>query len=200
MCVRTPRPRQGRPAVTSRVDLERFGLELFNQKGFTATTVDDIAAAAGISRRTFFRYYTSKNDLVWGDFDTLLDRMETWLDSTSNDVPLLKALTEAIVRFNALPPQAVPAHRQRMAMILHIPALQAHSTLRYADWRSVVARFAARRLALPAEALVPQLVGHVSLGAAVAAYEQWLADESADLATLLIAAFGALELRAAERA
>jgi hypothetical protein len=108
---------------------------------------------------------------------------------------LLAALTDAVVRFNALPPDAVPAHRQRMALILHVPALQAHSTLRYADWRGVVARFAASRLALPVDALEPQLVGHVTLAAAVAAYEQWLAHESSDLATLLIAAFGALELR-----
>jgi mycofactocin system transcriptional regulator len=195
MSGRTPKARPGRPAATSRIDLERVGLELFNQKGFAATTVDDIAAAAGISRRTFFRYYPSKNDLVWGDFDTLLDRLETWLASTPSDVGLVAALTDAVVRFNALPPEAVASHRQRMALILHVPALQAHSTLRYAEWRGVVARFAAGRLALPADALLPQLVGYVSLGAAVAAYELWLARESADLATLLNAAFGALELR-----
>ena len=89
----------------------------------------------------------------------------------------------------------MPAHRQRMSLILHVPALQAHSTLRYADWRNVVARFAARRLEQPADALLPQLVGHLALGAAVTAYEQWLADESADLPALLTEAFGALDLR-----
>ena len=121
--------------------------------------------------------------------------MEAWLASAPEDAPLLPTLAEAVVRFNSLPPKAVPAHRQRMSLILHVPALQAHSTLRYADWRGVVARFAAHRLGLGEDAFEPQLIGHVALAAAVAAYERWLADDDADLATLLTAAFDALDLR-----
>ena len=64
--------RQGRPPVTSRAELERIALDLFIRQGFTETTLDDIAAAAGIARRTFFGYFSSKNDVVWGDFATLL--------------------------------------------------------------------------------------------------------------------------------
>jgi len=187
--------RLGRPPVTSRAELEQIALDLFIRNGFAETTLDDIAAAAGIARRTFFGYYSSKNDVVWGDFDTLLRGMEAWLAGAGADVPLLEALTEAVVRFNDLPPEAMPAHRQRMALILHVPALQAHSTLRYADWRGVVARFAARRLDEPVEAPLPQLIGHLALGTAVAAYEQWLADETAGLAVLLADAFGRWELR-----
>jgi mycofactocin system transcriptional regulator len=191
--------RPGRPPVTSRADLERTALELFARQGFNETTLDDIAAAAGIARRTFFGYYSSKNDVVWGDFDALLRAMEEWLAEAPAGQSLLETLTDAVVRFNDLPPEAVPAHRQRMSLILHVPALQAHSTLRYAEWRNVVARFVARRLDEPVDALLPQLIGHVSLGAAVTAYEQWLADESADLAPLLVAAFGALDLRLPDR-
>jgi mycofactocin system transcriptional regulator len=186
--------RLGRPQVTSRAELEQVALDLFIRHGFAETTLDDIAAAAGIARRTFFGYFSSKNDVVWGEFHSLLQGMEEWLAAAPSGRPLLETLTEAVVRFNDLPPEAVPAHRQRMALILHVPALQAHSTLRYAEWRNVVARFAARRLDQPVAALLPQLIGHVSLGAAVTAYEQWLADESADLAGLLTAAFGALDL------
>lgn len=187
--------RLGRPPVTTRAELEQIALGLFIRHGFTETTLDDIAVAAGIARRTFFGYFSSKNDVVWGDFDALLRGMEAWLDEAPDDQPLLAALTDAVVRFNDLPPAAVPAHRQRMALILHVPALQAHSTLRYADWRNVVARFTARRLSEPAGALRPQLVGHLALGAAVTAYEQWLADEFADLPALLTEAFGAMDLR-----
>ncbi|HET6950813.1 MAG TPA: mycofactocin system transcriptional regulator [Acidimicrobiales bacterium] len=188
------RERTGRPAVTSRAQLERVALELFVRDGFTETTVDDIAGAAGISRRTFFRYYASKNDVVWGDFDILLDGMAAWLAGVPDHVPLLPAVASAVVRFNDLPAGAVPAHRQRMSLILHVPALQAHSTVRYAGWRDVVARFAADRLGRPVDDLVPQLVGHVALGTALAAYERWLADDAADLATLLATAFDALDL------
>jgi mycofactocin system transcriptional regulator len=187
--------RLGRPPVTSRTELERIALDLFIRNGFTETTLDDIAAAAGIARRTFFGYYSSKNDVVWGDFDALLQGMEAWLAQSPDDRSLMETLTEAVVRFNDLPPEAVAAHRQRMSLILHTPALQAHSTLRYADWRGVVARFAARRLNQPVDALLPQLVGYLALGAALTAYDQWLADESADLPTLLLTAFAALDLR-----
>ena len=105
---------------------------------------------------------------------------------------MLDAVAEAVVRFNSLPPDAIPAHRQRMSMILHVPALQAHSNLRYADWREVIARFVARRLGQTDDAAVPQLVGHVALGAAVAAYEQWLADPTADLEAVMGETFAML--------
>lgn len=166
-----------------------MALELVAEHGFEATTVEDIAAAAGISRRTFFRYYPSKNDVVWGDFEVQLGAMGQWLTATPTHRPVLEVLSQAVVRFNSLPPSAVAAHRQRMSLILHVPALQAHSALRYADWRAVVARFVAGRTGGAETDRLPQLVGHVALGAAVASYEEWLTDESADLSSLLAQSF-----------
>lgn len=184
--------RPGRPPVTTSIELERIALALFVERGFEATTVDDIAEAAGISRRTFFRYFPSKNDVVWGAFDELLDAMDAWLADVPPALPVLEAVSEAVVRFNSLPPEAAPAHRQRMALILHTPALQAHSTLRYAEWRDVVARFVAARTDAAPTAPAPQLTGHLALGVAVAAYEQWLADETAVLDDVLTAGFAEL--------
>jgi len=188
----------GRPPATSRTALERVALELFSTRGFAETTVDEIAEAAGIARRTLFRYSPSKNDLVWGDFDARLADLESWLAAAPTDRPLVDTLRDAVVRFNALAPDEVASHRQRMSLILYVPALQAHSTLRYARWRAVVAGFAARRLRQPVDDLGPRLVGHVALGAAVAAYERWLVDESEDLSELLTAAFDAVALRLTE--
>ncbi len=175
--------------VTTRGELERVALELFVERGFDATTVEEVAAAAGIGRRTFFRYFASKNDVVWGEFDALLADMARWLDGVDDEVPLWAAVADAVVRFNSLPAAAMAAHRERMELILHVPALQAHSTLRYAVWRRVVADFAARRLGVAAEDLEAQLVGHLALGTAVAAYEAWLADSAAELPRLLRTAF-----------
>ena len=180
--------RGGRPPATSRVELERAALSLFAERGFADTTVEEIAEAAGVGRRTFFRYFDSKNDVMWGEFDALLADMAAWLGAVDDDVPMVEALRDAVVRFNSLPPEAVPAHRERMALILRVPALQAHSTLRYAAWRTVVATFAARRLGVATTDFAPQLLGHLALGAAVAAYEQWLGDEAADLPELLAVA------------
>ena len=74
-----------------------------------------------------------------------------------------------------------------------MPTLQAHSTLRYAAWRAVVADHAAARLGLQAVDLLPQLVAHCCLGAALTAYEQWLAAPDRDLGGLLDEALRALD-------
>jgi mycofactocin system transcriptional regulator len=188
------RDRPGRPRATSRAEIERTALHLFATGGFDETTVDDIADAAGIARRTFFRYFPSKNDVVWGDFDTLLDELEGGLDDAPADAALWATIRAAVIDFNALAPSAVAAHRQRMALILYVPALQAHSTLRYAAWRAVVERFAATRLDPAADGASPGLVGHLALAASVSAYELWLTSPGTDLALLLGAAFDAVEV------
>src|SRR5690606_39793013 len=112
--------------------LERRAFELFARQGFDETTVDDIAAAAGIARRTFFRYFASKNDLVWGDFEGQLRRLRTLLDETDPRTPTMDAVRRAVVEFNRFDPREVPWHRQRMALILRVPAPQADATPRYA--------------------------------------------------------------------
>lgn len=68
---------------------------------------------------------------------------------------------------------------------LKVPALQAHSTLRYRDWRAVVAEFVAARLGGAAADLIPRTVAHCALGAAVAGYEHWLSRPGLDLAEVL---------------
>ena len=178
----------GRRRVTSRAELEQVAFDLFDRQGFEETTIDDIAAAAGIGRRTFFRYFPSKNDVPWGDFDGELDRMRAQLKTFPARLQLMDALREAIVDFNRITPDQVPQHRRRMRLILWVPALKAHSTLRFTAWRQVVAEFAAERLAVPPGTLAPQAIAHAVLGVAVAAYEQWLETEGADLSELLDAA------------
>ncbi len=185
--------RPGRPGATSRAELELVARELFAARGFDETTVDDIAAAAGIGRRTFFRYFASKNDVVWGDFEQGLADLRARLRSSDPDQPLRAALHEAVLAFNALDEEGTAWHRDRMALILRVPALQAHSTLRYAAWRAVVAEFAAARLGAAPDDLLPRLVGHLCLGAALTAYEQWLEQPDSELPALLDAALGALD-------
>lgn len=175
----------GRRPSTSRAELERVALDLFTSRGFDETTVDDIAAAAGIGRRTFFRYYASKNDAVWGDFDTQLSQLRSWFDDCKPDVPLMDAVHRAVVAFNRLPKEEEPWHRRRMALILNTPALQAHSTPMYARWRAVIAEFAAARTGSAPQDLLPQLIAYAALGAAVASYDQWLRDADAELEPLL---------------
>lgn len=175
----------GRPAVTSRSELERVCLEIFSAQGFDVTSVDEIAAAAGIGRRTFFRYFKSKNDAVWGEFDSQLEAFARWFAACPPHVPLGDAIRGGVIAFNSFDAQAAESLRNRMRLILGSPALQAYSTLRYAAWREVVARFAAGRLGGDPADLVPRTLGHLALGAALSAYEQWLEHEDADLIDLL---------------
>jgi mycofactocin system transcriptional regulator len=177
--------RAGRRRVTSRAELEHVAFDLFGRQGFERTTIDDIAAAAGIGRRTFFRYFPSKNDVAWGDFDKELSRMRGQLKSIPRRTPLMDAIRVAIVDFNRIDPDQVPWHRRRMDLILRTPALQAHSTLRYAAWREVIAEFVADRTGQSTDALTPRTIAYAALGVAVAAYEQWLETDDADLGGLL---------------
>ena len=183
-----PKTRAGRRRVTSRGELEHVAFDLFGRNGFERTTVDDIAAAAGIGRRTFFRYFRSKNDVPWGDFDGMLHRMRERLAVCPPQRPLMEVVRVALLDFNRVPAAEQPWHRRRMELILRTPALQAHSALRYADWRAALAGFVGERLGQPAGALAPQTIAHATLGVALAAYEQWLLDETAELADLLDAA------------
>lgn len=176
---------RGRPPSTTHDELSDLGLRLFVEHGFDETTVDEIAAAAGIARRTFFLYYPSKNDVVYGDFTTLLEAMRAHLAAARADRPVLDAVRDAVLAFNQFAPDSEGLHRERMRLILHTPALHAHSTLRYAAWRTVVAEFVAERLGCDALDLEPQLVGHTALGAALAAYEHWLHRPGSDLQALL---------------
>lgn len=180
-----PRSRAGRKRVTSRSELEHVAFDLFAVQGFDDTTVDDIARAAGIGRRTFFNYFDSKNDVVWGDFDAQLAGMRTRLEAGDSSAPLMDTLRRALVEFNRVDAAELPWHRRRMELILRVPALQAHATLRYAAWRRVIAGYVGLRQGQPPDSLAPQAIAHAMLGVAIAAYEQWLARADADLSDLL---------------
>ena len=188
----------GRRRATSRAELEQAAFALFAARGFDATTVDEIAAAAGIGRRTFFRYFPSKNDIPWGAFEDELERMRIRLKACPPEVPLADAIRVALIDFNRVTPAQVPLHRRRMQLILRVPTLLAHSTLRFTAWREVVAEFVAERTGRRPDDLAPQAIAHAVLGVAIAAYELWLDDPDSDLGVLLdgamrelSAAFGA---------
>lgn len=177
--------RSGRRPSTTHAWISRLGLTLFATQGFDETNMDQIAAAAGISRRTLFRYFPSKNDIVWGDFDAELARMRSFLAALPIGTPLPDALRLALVDFNTFAPQELHRHRQRMLLLLEVPALQAHSALKYAGWRQVVSEHVARHFGVHPTDHLPRLIAWMLLGGALAAYEQWLADESQDLLNLL---------------
>ena len=107
-------PRVGRRRSTTQDHITDVALDLFAARGFDEVSVDDVAQAAGIARRTLFRYYASKNAIPWGDFDAYLDHMRDLLDDMDPDVPISEALRSALLAFNEFGAQETMRHRRRM--------------------------------------------------------------------------------------
>lgn len=182
---RKPSARTGRRPSTTREGLSAVGIELFQQRGFDETSVDEIAEAAGIARRTFFRYFPSKNAVPWGDFDEHLAHMRAHLADLPAGMTLADALASALLDFNTFPESEAARHRARMDLILRNPTLQAYSSVMYQGWRQVIAEFVARRTGAAPDDHFPRTVGYLLLAVAVSAYEQWLGDENLELPDLL---------------
>src|SRR5690348_4397568 len=81
--------RRGRPPGTSRRELELIALRLFTEQGFDNTTIEQIAAEAGVSKRTFFRYFSSKTSVLWSEFDHEVDVIRAALDEVPAGTPMM---------------------------------------------------------------------------------------------------------------
>lgn len=184
-----PQPRVGRRRSTTPDHITDVAIDLFTARGFADVSVDDVAQAAGIARRSLFRYYTSKNAILWGDFDSHLAHLQKLLDSVDAAVPLAEALRAALLAFNTFDECETVRHRQRMRVILQTAELQAYSMTMYAGWREVMAGFVAQRLGVKTADPLPQTVAWTMLAVALSAYENWLSDESVTLTAALGDAF-----------
>jgi mycofactocin system transcriptional regulator len=185
--------RRGRPPGTSARELELIALRLFTAQGFEATTVEEIAAAAGVSRRTFFRYFDSKAAVLWHEFDGEVDALRATFAEIPDDVPMMRAIREAVVAVNRYRADDVAELRTRMSLIGSIPALQASAGPHYDAWELAVSEFAAARLGQPADSLYPLTIGRTTLAACRAAFDTWVKGADADLTVFLEAALVALE-------
>jgi len=182
-------PRVGRRRSTTRDHIAGVAIDLFSARGFGGVSVDDVAQAAGISRRTLFRYYASKSAVLWGDFDSHLDHLRDLLDQADPTASLTAALRSALLSFNTFSEHETDQHRERMRVILETAELQAYSMTMYAGWREVIAEFVAARCGIKTGDLAAQTIAWTMLGVALSAYEHWLADASVSLHDALEAAF-----------
>src|SRR6476660_4679552 len=115
--------RRGRPPGTSRRALELIALRLFTEQGFDNTTIEQIAAEAGVSPRTFFRYFSSKASVLWSEFETEVEMIRSALAAVPDDMPLMDAVRGAVVAANHYQADDVPEMRMRMHLIATVPAL-----------------------------------------------------------------------------
>lgn len=184
--------RRGRPPGTSARQLELISLRLFTDAGFEDTTVEQIAAAAGVSRRTFFRYFESKADVLWHAFDGEVRALRAAFAAVAPDVPLMEAIRQVVIGVNRYRAEDVPELRTRMNLIGSVPALQASAANHYDDWERAVSEFAAIRLGQAADELYPLAIGRATLAVCRSAYDQWADRADADLTIYLDQALRAL--------
>ena len=147
-------------------DLVRAALDLFARNGYEQTTVADIAAAATQSRSTFFRYFATKEDVLFHDVPEHLDWLTDDIGRRLDDgADAFSAVTEAIMALigdNYLDPDTM---RARMALWLREPALRGRWAEYSAEWELRVAEvIAAHRGTTVATDPYAQAVALAALG------------------------------------
>jgi mycofactocin system transcriptional regulator len=184
--------RRGRPRSTSCRELRLIALRLFGERGFENTTIEQIAAEAGVSERTFFRYFSTKASVLWTEFDTEVGAIRAALAAVPDDMPMMEAIRGAVVAANHYHAEDVPEMRQRMNLIATVPALSFSAAEHYEAWEQAIREFVGRRLGQPADSLYPLAVGRAVLAVCRASYDRWSARADTDLTVYLDAALTAL--------
>ncbi|MEV6007083.1 TetR family transcriptional regulator [Streptomyces sp. NPDC051976] len=162
-------------------ELSEAALQLLALKGFDAVTIDEIAAAAGVSKRTFFRHFASKEDVVVQFLTDMGAGMRAELAARPVAEPPSVALRHAVWVSLA----ACAAHSERalrvVQLILRTPALRARFLERQDQWCDDVAAELARRLDLdPDVALYPGLAARMALAAFDTVLQRWSASDGAE--------------------
>jgi len=143
-------------------------LELFSARGYHATTVADIAAAADVSERTVFGYFGAKEDILFADHLALERGLEEALEERPAGTPALDTLREFVVdNLSRFDEQA----RIRWQIVRNDEQLLAHRRARQAAFGDVIARAIAQELGEQVDDLRPQLVTAAVVAAFTATYE-----------------------------
>lgn len=152
-------------------------LELFEKQGYAATTIEQIAAAADVSRATFFNYFASKEDVL---FDQDPEERENWqalMAARPADEPLWDSLSAIMIGFSESLRERMPIQRKLKAVT---PALAERTNAFGQQFRSDLTEWAARRTAGTADDLTVALRLNLLFAAAGTAYQTWRDDESFD--------------------
>ena len=128
-------------------EITTVAMRLFLDQGFEQTTIDQIASTAGISRRSFFRYFGTKEDIVLGDLANQGELVRDALEQVPSTVEPWKALRQALDAVNAL--DIEPGLTFKIAtMMYETPSLRARSIEKHLHWQSLLVPNIRRRLGL----------------------------------------------------
>jgi AcrR family transcriptional regulator len=123
--------------------LRELALVMFDEQGFEATTADQLAQRAGVSRRTFFRYFPTKEDVIFSDHTDYLARLSELLDERSPD-PVRSAARAlyALVQCFADNPESI---RLRARLVLATPALRDRELLWLYEYQQLISDYLVHR-------------------------------------------------------
>lgn len=162
-----------RKKEATRQALERTAFQLFETKGFEATTIDEIVEAAGVGRSTFFRYFQTKEDVVIAPPWDATGLKVALARRPAGENPLAAcrgALAELIAYFDSQPERMLRQAR----VTAQVEALRLRHHFRMAAWEQVIAEFVAARRGLDHRAdPVAMAIAIASVGAARAAFHAW---------------------------
>ena len=178
--------REQKKALT-RATLEATALERFLAEGYEPVRLEDLCAECLVSTRTFFRYFTSKEDLVLGRLRSHLDLATELFARQPASGPLLVSLraviTETVADYAADPDRELA----RLRLVTTTPVLDAALGRVFAGFERLVRRFAAERTKREKDARAPRLVAAATVAAFRVGLEMWVASEARrDLADLII--------------
>jgi AcrR family transcriptional regulator len=162
---------------------------LFAEQGFAATTIEQVAAAAGMSRRTFFRYFSGKDELVAARLMASGDRLAAALEARPDDEPAWRALHAALADLISNVEEHEDIARPLHVMLQQEPEVRAAAHERAHLWLELLEPLLARRMdhADPAETIA--LRARALIGSALACFDAaqltWAARPGARLGPLV---------------
>ena len=182
---------RARKKAATKQSIQEHALRLFVEKGYDATTVDEIAAAAGVSHMTFFRYFPRKEEVVeYDEYDPL---MEDLIVARPPDEPPLVAVHQAIrVGLEQVLATDREALLIRTRLVLHNPVLRSRNVVAQDTTRELFARALARRAGLAEPDLAATVQASAVLGVIGPAMTAWAEGEVEDLIAVVDDAFAAL--------
>ena len=175
-------------------EIARTAMELFLEQGFEETTIDQIVAAAGISRRSFFRYFGTKEDVVLGGLAGQGVLMQEALEAVPLETPPWDAIEEALWQVGEQT-QDAEVTRKIAEMMYGAPSLRARSIEKHLQWQDLMVPNIRRRLEAAAECSSAPAADAIVASAITCldiAGQAWIHEPAADLRELYRAAVRAV--------
>jgi AcrR family transcriptional regulator len=181
---------RGRKRAETHSRIQAEAMRLFLEHGFEATTLDEIAAAAGVSRRSLFHYFASKEEIVFSTKADFPDLIAEAIGRRPENEPLLDMVENALVDL-ATRYQSAQA-RDLARLIQDTPALSAGDQAKYEKVERVLAKALADQKGVPETDIACRVTAATAIGILKLSIAAWLAGDDAAPDIFGRAAFAAL--------